>query len=85
MSLIALVSIYAILGQDVQVLMQVVAKTFKSKCKSWPGRASLNASLGQDFARLRNVKSSRKKSEMTEKTSKTGHRSKKLQKWLKKR
>ena len=31
------------------------------KCKSWPRRASLNASLGQDLARLKNVKNSRKK------------------------
>ena len=28
--------------------MQVLGKTFKSKCKSWARRSSLKASLGQD-------------------------------------
>ena len=51
-------------------IMQVLAKTGKSKCKSWPRRASLNASLGQDLARLKHVKNSKKTSEMAEKTSK---------------
>ena len=36
------------LDQDVQVLMQDLAMTFKFRCKSRPKRASLNASLGQD-------------------------------------
>ena len=41
-------------------IMQVLAKTGKSKCKSWPRRTSLNASLGQDLARLKHVKNSQK-------------------------
>ena len=36
--------------------MQVLAKTCKSNCRSWPRRESLNASLGQDFLRLKSVK-----------------------------
>ena len=41
--------------------MQVLVTTCKSKCKSGTGRASLNASLVQDLARLKNVKNSPKR------------------------
>ena len=48
----------------ISVLIQsydhVTFYTCQYKCKSWPRRASLNASLGQDLARLKHVKNSRK-------------------------
>ena len=52
MSLFTLVNINTSLSQDVQLYMQFLAETCTSKCNSWPRRAILNASLGQDLACL---------------------------------